>query len=212
VGWQPAPAKSSNGCLKACLIVGIILVILAVVFFIAITVIGMRFASDMGINADGTMQECEFVSNAELEQVVDGRPTGLPLGGIVDATLGQVLDKRLLADARDCWLVDESNTAGGYTGRMALQEDGSFDAELGTAQEGGFYATDISGFGDRAFCTGIAETGSTGALVAQGRNLAYVSLIAGSAGGFDFTEGPNGVLYSPAACEQAAAIAAQILR
>jgi hypothetical protein len=212
VGWQPAPAKSSNGCLKACLIVGIILVVLAVIFFIALTILGMRFASDMGINADGSMQECSFVSNAELAEALGGEPVGMPLGGFVDATIGQLLDKRLLAEAEDCWLVDESSSSGGYTGRLAFQEGGSFDAERATAEAGAFFATDIPGYGDQAFCTGIADTGSTGALVRQGGRLAYVSLIAGDVAGFDFADAPNGVLYSPATCEQAAAIAVQVLR
>ncbi len=186
--------------------------ILAVVFFTAITILGMKFASDMGINTDGSVQECGCVSNAELAEVLDGQPVGMPLGGLVDATIGQLLDKRLLADAQDCWLVDESGSSGAYTGRLALMEGGSFDQELATAEAGGFYATDVPGVGDQAFCTGIAETGSTGALVRQGGNLAYVSLIAGDVGGFDFSEAPNGVLYSPATCELAAAIAVQILR
>lgn len=212
VGWQPAPAKSSNGCLKACLIVGIILVILAVVFFTAITILGMKFASDIGINADGSVQECSFVSNAELADVLGGQPTGLPLGGFVDATIGQVLDKRLLVEAEDCWLVDESGSGGSYTGRLAFQRGGSFEQEQALAEGGAFLAATLTGYGDQAFCTGIAETGSTGALVGQGGDLAYVSLISSDVEGFDFTEGSNGVLYSPAACEQAAAIAAQILR
>ncbi len=190
---------------------GIILVILAVIFVVAITLLGMKFASDMGVNPDGSVAQCEFVSNDELAQVLDGQPTGMPLGGFVDATLGQLLDKRLLTDADDCWLVDESNS-GGYTGRLALKQGGSFDQELATAQAGEFFATDVPGFGDQAFCTGIAETGSTGALVRQGGNVAYVSLIAGDVNGFDFDEAPNGVLYSPSTCELAAAIAVQILR
>lgn len=216
-GWAPEQARSGNGCLKACLIVGGILVVLFIVLGIALAAFGIQFAQDMGFNTDGTRKSCDLISDDRLAQVMGGAPTAMPLGGLVDATMGQVLDKRVLADAPDCWLVGSSGSS--VTGRLALEDlanaAGAFAREKDGAKSGGYFAYETTGSdgpGDEAFCTGVSKALSVGVLARSGNRLAYVSLIDGRGAGTDLETTADGVTTSPAMCDLAAHVAQEMLR
>ncbi len=212
--WNPAPASSSgNGCLKGCLIIGAILVVIAVIGVVGIVLLGRQFVSDLGVNPDtGNARECTIVSADELNGIFGSDDaTVLPMGGIADATIGQVLDKRVLKDASDCWLVVGSSSAG-ITGRIAEQDaldaSGDFQTAKSAAQTGGYFGGDVSGYGDEAFCTGASEGGSFGILVRSGGRLAYVSLLDSRAASIgDWQTTADGVTVSPDTCQLAGEIA-----
>jgi hypothetical protein len=213
--WNPQPAQSGNGCLKACLIVGVVIVVLGIIGIIGISVVGLRFAQDLGVNSDGTMRACELLSNEDLGAALGSEAQALPMGSLVDNTVGRVLDRRALPDAPDCWIVSSSATS--VTGRLARQDggDASGDFQLArqAAEAGGYFAGDASGVGDEAFCTGMSEAGSFGILVRAGGNLAYVSLFDPTAMADDARQtDANGVIVSPEMCAQAGAVALAMLR
>ncbi len=141
----------------------------------------MKFASDMGFNPDGSITECEFISTDELTAIVGGEAQVMPLGGLVDATIGQVLDKRILADAPDCWLVRRQRAArappAGSPGRTAATRPATSRARAVERRDRWLLRGDVSGVGDEAFCTGVSNAMSVGVLVRSGGRLAYVSLI-----------------------------------
>ena len=213
--WNPAPAKSGNGCLKACLIVGVILVVLVVLFFAAITLLGMKLASDIGINTDGSMKQCEIITNEQLSRGLGFDAQAGPMQGIVDATLGVALDKRVLSQAPDCWIVPTDSAETGVTGRVARQDSGDagsvFSKEKTTAESGLYLAKDMSGVGEEAFCTGVSEAASVGVLARQGNRLVYVSLISPTMS-TDLETLDNGVVTSASTCALAANVAKEMLR
>ena len=134
--------------------------------------------------------------------------------GIYAATIGQVLDKRVLATAQSCWILEAGQTTSG-TGRIARYQGGDasdkFATEHQAAIDGDYLAADVSGVGDQAFCTGISVEGMTGVLVRKGSTRVYVSFLdATYAAGQDTTTGPGGADYSPAACKLAENVAAAI--
>ena len=213
--WNPQPAKSSNGCLKACLIVGAILVVVGILGVIGISFLGMQIASDLGVNPDGSVKSCELITNDELSSVFGSPAQALPMGGFVDSTIGQLLDRRVLASAPDCWIVGQDETS--TTGRMARQDGGDASGDFASAKQAaqgqGYFAGDLSGYGDEAFCTGMSEAGSFGALVRAGGSLAYVGLIDPEAmQGDGLVIDENGGVTSPVTCERAARIAVALLR
>ena len=184
-GWNPAPPqKQGNGCLKGCLIVGGILLVLAILAVIGLTVFGLKFAGDMGIGANGEIKECPYVSNADLAKVLGSDATAIPISGIADATLGLALDKRVIKDADNCMLTvgsGASTDTGGF-GRIAKYSGGDasskFSAEKKAADAGAYLGDDVSGLGDQAFCTTASETyPGLGVLVRKGNDLVYVSML-----------------------------------
>ena len=86
--WNPQPAQSGNGCLKACLIVGGVLVVLGIIGIIGIVVLSLRFADDLGVDSDGSMRACELITNEELGAALGSGADALPMGGLVDSTVG----------------------------------------------------------------------------------------------------------------------------
>jgi hypothetical protein len=137
------------------------------------------------------------------------------MGGFVDSTIGQLLDRRILADAPDCWIVGEDDSS--ITGRIARQDggdaSGDFASARQTAQGQGYFAGDLAGYGEQAFCTSMSEAGSFGALVLAGGRLAYVGLIDPVAmQGDGLIVDENNGLTSPATCERAARVAVALLR
>ena len=172
---EPAPPAKGNGCLKACLIVGVILVILAAIFIGGLILIGGRIAGSIteNIDSNGNLKECPFVSNTTLDSVLGSGVEASPLTGFFDATLGLVLDKRVLPSADDCWLTTENSTdANSALGRIARYQGGDaaamFQQEQKNAQptstdQGnglsveteGYYGGPVTGVGDEAFCTDV---------------------------------------------------------
>jgi hypothetical protein len=213
--WNPQPAQSGNGCLKACLIVGAILIIVGIIGIIGLVVVSMRVAGDLGVNSDGSMKACELITNDALGAALGSEAQALPIVGLGDITVGQVLDRRALPDAPDCWIVSSSATS--LTGRLARQDGGDASGDFQRARQGaeagGYFAGDASGVGDEAFCTGMSATGSFGILVRIGGNLAYVSLFdPATMESRDFQTDSNGVIVSPETCAQAGAVALAMLR
>jgi hypothetical protein len=213
-GWAPAPAQSSsNGCLKACLIVGAILVVVAIVGFVALGALVGQFASDMGIDSQGNLKTCELIAQGDVERILGSDAQATPMGGLVDNTIGRVLDQRILPNAPDCWLI--SGTGSNVTGRIAQQDgnaSGTFASARQAAEAGGYFAGDVT-FGDEAFCTGMTDVGSFGILVRRGDSLAYVSLLdADVMEAQSFEIGPDGQLVSPQTCDLAGQLAEATLK
>ena len=69
----------------------------------------------LGVNPDGSIKACELITNEELGAALGGEAEALPMGGLVDGTVGRVLDQRVLPDAPDCWIVGTSATAADRT-------------------------------------------------------------------------------------------------
>ncbi len=186
VGWAPAPASSSgNGCLKGCLIAGAILVVLGIIAVAGLVFLGGQLAGDI-LEPDGSLKACPLISNEHLSDALDTEVQALPLVGIWDTVMGSFLDKRALPDAEDCWIAygtdtSTSATTDSATGRLARSTggdaSGAFRQEKEKANRDGYFAGDVSGLGDEAFCTGVSEIGWTGVLARSGDRLVYVSLI-----------------------------------
>lgn len=217
-GWQggPPPAKGGgNGCLKACLIVGAILVVLAIVAIVALYAAGSSFVGGLGVDSGGNLKDCPIVSSAKLQTVLGPDTQASPLSGLANSTVGLTLDKRVLPDAENCWVgsgtsEDTTQTSGAF-GRIAKYSGGDassvFDKERSQAASGSYLAVDVPNAGDQAFCTGWSEYPATGALVRRGNDLVYVSFLLSSNLDFDQASADTGVVYSPKACADAVKIA-----
>ncbi len=118
----------------------------------------------------------------------------------------------MLPDAEDCWITSDGSNG---TGRIARYQGGdaanvyqqerqraqptSQDQGNGLSVETlGYFAGDVTGIGDEAFCTDLSTGIQGGVLVRQGDTLVYVSLLGSSASSGDV-------------CQQAQAVARQIL-
>ena len=222
-GPAPAPAQG-NGCLKACLIVGVILVILAGIALAGLWYLGNQVVKSLPIDSEGNLQECTIISNQRLSSVLGSGTEAIPLEGIFDTLLGLVLDKRVLADATDCFISADRGSTG--TGRIARYDGGDAAAKFAqekqnaqpvsedqgggvTLSNEGYFAGDVSGIGDEAFCTGVLNATMSGVLVRQGDTLVYVSLLGSTQPDFETTE--SGVIWSPETCAEAQQVARAIL-
>jgi hypothetical protein len=191
--------------------------VIAAIGIAAFVLFARQLVTDIGVNPDtGEITQCSLISNDELNQIFGGKDAEAhPLGGIVEATVGQLLDKRILKDAGDCWIVG-SGTTTAVTGRIAAQDSGNasgdFQAAKSAAQTGGYFAGDVTGVGDEAFCTAATDVYAFGILVRSGNRLAYVSLLDNAASIGDWQTGPNGEITSPATCQLAGEIASAVLR
>ena len=134
--WNPAPAKSSgNGCLKACLIVGAILVVLFFIVVAGLVFLGNQIIKSVPVDEQGNLQACPFVSNEQLSSVLGSGTKAVPLTGFFDATIGIILDKRVLPDAEDCWITADGATGTGRIARYQGSDAGAkFQAEKQAAQ------------------------------------------------------------------------------
>ncbi len=227
-GWNPQPVAPSNnnGCLKACLIVGVLLVILFFIGVAAVVFLGNQVVQSIGVDPEGNLETCPFVSDEELSAVLGSGTQALPLQGFFDATIGLILDKRVMPDEEDCWITSDGTNG---TGRIARYQGpdaaAKFQAEKQRAQptsddqgggvtieNAGYFGGDLTGFGDEAFCTGVSNAIMSGVLVRQGDTLVYVSLLGGVDTGPGLGATPNGVVVSEATCQQAQEVALAILR
>ena len=212
-GWTPPPPAKGNGCLKACLIVAVIGFIVVVIGVIGLIFLGGQLVSSVGINSDGTLRQCPFVSDSKLTASLGTDVHASELTGFFDATVGQALDKRVIGDATDCWVAEGTDTTAGF-GRIAMYSGSDaasrFQEEHAKAAVG-YLAQDLSGVGDEAFCTGVSDTGMSGILVRRGNSLVYVSLLdTAFASGDGFQTSDTGVLYSPQTCQLAQQVAAAV--
>jgi len=226
--WNPAPVQSSgsSGCLKLVLILVVIAVIGFTLLIAAILLIGRQFAESIGVDPDGSVgTPCPFIDDSELSAALGSDAEALVLDGLWDATVGIILDKRVLPTAEDCWITADASTP---NGRIAVYQGGdaagvfrqerenaaptSVDQGNGiTVTTDGWFAGEVSGLGDEAFCTGISPAIQAGVLVRQGDRVVYVSLSgpADEAPVFETTD--DGVIAAPEICAAAQAVARETL-
>ncbi len=229
-GWSPQPvaaASRNNGCLKACLIVAVIGVILVVLLIVALGLFVNRVAESVGVNSDGSIgTPCAIISDADLSDALGSSASAIKLEGFFDATLGLILDKRVLPDAEDCWITSDGSSPIGriarYSGgdasavfQQERQNAGPTSQDQGNGvsiESSGYFGGDVSGVGDEAFCTGYALTGQAGVLVRKGDTLVYVSLSGPSDGSVpDLGATDSGVITAPSICATAQKVAQKIL-
>jgi hypothetical protein len=198
-----------------------VLVIVALVFFVN------RVADSVGVNADGSIgTPCAIISDADLSAALGSSASAIKLEGFFDATLGLILDKRVLPNAEDCWITSDGSSP---IGRIARYQGGDasavFQQERQNAaptsqdqgngvslESSGYYAGDVSGLGDAAFCTGISPAIQAGVLVRKGDTLVYVSLSGPADGSVpDMGTTADGVITAPSICDTAQAVARMVL-
>jgi hypothetical protein len=227
----PPPVKPGGipGCLKIAIILFVILVI-ALVAIVALAgtvinnIVGDLGGRDGGAGLDGN---CAILSDADARTLFGGSADAIDLSGLSDATIGFIIDKRVLATAPDCWVTDGDKA---YIARIALYQGGDAAsvfalerqaAEPTSEDQGGgitvttegYNAGEVSGLGDEAICTGISQGIMAGVLVRQGDRVVYVSV-----GPPDENQPPemglgeNGVVTAPALCTFAQEVARSILR
>jgi hypothetical protein len=174
VNWGRPQPGSSNGCLKGCLIVGGVLAVLAVIAVVGLVIAGGRLMQQIQEDPDSVFGgECPYVSPFDVGEAIGTDVQVYELAGLADGTMGNLLDKRLLRDAPDCWIIGEDGT----TGRIAVLDGGgeaAFDAAAAEAQH--FRGADAE-IGDEAFCTTTDTQGFGGVLVRFGDRVAYVSML-----------------------------------
>ena len=227
--WNPQPAQSSgsSGCLKIILILIAIGVIGFFLLIAGLVFLGNRLADEVGVNGDGTIgKACTIIDDATLRDQLGGSAEAIELTGLYDATIGIILDKRVLPDAYDCWITADESTPVGRIARYVGGDAASvFQAERQRAaptsqdqgggvsiENSGYFAGDVSGLGDEAFCTGVSTAIQAGVLVRKGDTLVYVSLSGPSDGSTpDFGITDDGVVTAPSICASAQGLAARIL-
>ncbi len=227
--WNPQPAAptGNNGCLKACLIVAVIGVVVVGLLALAFTLFINRVAESVGVNSDGSIgTPCSIISDADLSSALGSDASAIELSGFYDATIGLVLDKRVLPDAEDCWITSDGTNALGriarYQGSDAaaryqqeLQDAAPTSQDQGNGvsiENSGYFGGNVSGLGDEAFCTGIMLTGQAGVLARKGDTLVYVSLSGPDDGSVpDMGTTDAGVITAPSICATAQDVARKIL-
>jgi hypothetical protein len=175
VGWDRPPA-GNNGCLRACLIVGGIIAVLVVIGGIAASIFVGQLVQQIQDDPEAVFGgECQLVSSFEVSEALGEDVQLQELAGVMDTTLGGLLDKRLLPDATDCWMFGEDGTSG----RIAVvDQDAQAVFANGRADaDGRFLLADVGDVGDEAFCTSLDQQGSGGVLVRFGQRVVYVSLL-----------------------------------
>lgn len=232
-GGSPAPPPVKPGGIPGCLKVAIILVVIlaiALVAFVALagTLISY-FVGDLGgpDGGAGLDDDCAILSDADARTLFGGSADAIDLSGLSDATIGFIIDKRVLATAPDCWVTDGDKA---YIARVARYEGGDAAsvfalerqaAEPTSEDQGGgitvategYNAGEVSGLGDEAFCTGISPRIMAGVLVRHGDRVVYVSV--GQADENQPPEmglGENGVVTAPGLCTFAQEVARFMLR
>jgi hypothetical protein len=229
-GWSggpPPPVKpGSSGCLKGCLIVLALLVVGGTIAFLLLGSLLTGFLGRFGADLDDTDAPCAFVADDDVRAVLGSEGRAYAMNAFTRATLGLVLDARVLPASPDCWLAGDETTP---VGRVALHQGGDapavFAAEVERAKEvrqdqgggvtlitEGYNAGPVPGLFDEAFCTGISPAIQAGVVARRGDRVAYVSL-SGPADGsiLDMQTTGDGVIWSPSLCRQAADLVRRIL-
>ena len=227
----PPPVKPGGipGCLKVAIILVVILVIALVAFVALAGTLITNLVGDLGgpDGGAGFDDDCEILSDADARTLFGGNADAINLSGLSDATIGFVIDKRVLASAPDCW-VTEGDKA--YIARIARYEGGDAASVFALEQQAaeptsedqgggitvtteGYNAGEVPGLGDEAFCTGISQAIMAGVLVRQGDRVVYVSV--GPPNENQPPEmglGENGVVTAPGLCTFAQEVARFMLR
>jgi hypothetical protein len=226
------PPQLKPGGIPGCVKIGIILVVLLTVLAIVFVIVAGTFVNGLlggpaGDSAGGTGDTCAFLSDADARTLFGGEADALPLTGIYQASIGLVIDTRVLPDAPDCWVTEGTKA---YIARLVRYEGGDAAAVFAkerqdaaptsepqgsgvTLENEGYFAGEVSGLGDEAFCTGISPAGMAGVLVRQGNRVVYVSVGAATASTIpDYVPTEGGVISSPSLCTFAQEVAAVLLR
>lgn len=230
-GGTPPAAKATgmSGCVKVVIVLLVLLIVAVIVLVVAAgTFVNSVVPGGIGAIGNGSGDDnCPFLSDSEARTLLGGTADGFELSGLYEASIGLIIDKRVLPTAEDCWITEADRA---YIARIARSEGpdaaGVFARELQNAQpvsqdqgngvtvtDAGYFGGDIQGLGDQAFCTGYSLTGMAGVLVRQGDRLLYVSL-----GPPDETKVPDlestaaGVITAPTICATAQEVARQLLR
>ena len=236
-GGPPPPAQVQAGgipgCLKAAIILGVIAIVALIVFVFLLSRLVGGFLDSAGLGGldgggDGGSLDanCAFLSDDEAREVLGGAADAMEFSGLYETTLGFVIDMRALPSAPDCW-IDGGQKA--YIARIARSEgDGAavFAQEKANAQptsqdqgggvtleNSGYFAGDVSGLGDEAFCTGISTGIMAGVLVRQGDTVVYVSVGPSSEGDTSVPDmGTFGdVVTAPGLCALSQELARKVL-
>jgi hypothetical protein len=218
------------------MILGVLLIVASIlIVFVLGSFVNGLFRS-AGINPDeignggggnGIGAECPFLSDGEAREVVGGAADASEFSGIFEATLGFVIDMRTLPNAPDCVITDGEKT---YLVRIA-KSDGNGPATYAeekqraqptsqdqgggvTLENEGYFAGDVSGFGDEAFCTSLSMAIMGGVVVRQGDTVVAVSVGPPSEGDQSVPDMENvgGVTMSPELCQVAQDIARKVLQ
>ncbi len=191
----PPPVKPGGipGCLKVAIILFVILAIGLVAFVALAGTLLNSIAGNLGGDGGGGTgidADCPFLSDADARTLFGGSADAIELSGLTDATIGFVIDKRVLSTAPDCWVTDgdkayiariaryQGNDAASVFGVERQAAEPSSDDQGGgiTVTTEGYNAGEVSGLGDEAFCTGVLPTGMAGVLVREGDRVVYVSV------------------------------------
>jgi hypothetical protein len=201
-------------------VIGFTLLVAAILF------IGRQFTESIAVNPDGSVgTPCPFIDDSELSAALGSDAEAIVLDGLADVTIGIILDKRVLPTAEDCWITADESTP---TGRIAVYQGGdatgvfrrerenaaptSVDQGDGiTVTTDGWFAGEVSGLGDEAFCTGISPAIQAGVVVRRGDRVVYVSLSGPADEVPEFETTEDGVIWAPAICAAAQAVAREIL-
>jgi hypothetical protein len=230
-GGPPPPAQVQAGGIPGCLKVAIILGVIAIVALLAFVFFLSRILDSTGLgglDGDGGSidAQCAFLSDEEARQVLGGNADAIEFSGLYEATIGLVIDMRALPNAPDCWVTDgekayiariarsEGNGAAVFAQEKANAQPTSEDQGGGvTLENPGYFAGDVSGLGDEAFCTGISTGIMAGVLVRQADTVVYVSV--GPAGEGDTSVPDMGtfgdVVTSPGLCALSQELARKVL-
>ncbi len=235
----PAPAWDAGaqvsrapGCMKVGLglLIGLFVlfvVFVAVVIIVASSIIG-HFGGNAGTTGGGGLDApCPYLSNADAQQVLGGDASANQLNGLTQATIGLVLDTRVLPSDPSCWV---SGGQKAFVARIAVHQGSDAATVFATERQkaaptsqdqggglslenAGYFAGDVGGLGDQAFCTGISPAIMAGVLVRKGDEDVYVSV--GSADGTsappDLGTTDSGVVTAPDMCSLAQDLARKII-
>jgi len=196
------PKQGMSGCLKAGLIIGGILLVLAIVAVAFVVNRVSTFVEDVG-GADGVIgaeEGCSFVSDSDASEVLGTSVTGQSGDSLVGAILGLIRDTRLMPDAPSCFISNEESDiqvwisvhegsdaaqvfaqsreiASGQVVSQTSTEDGSLVVETSP-----FIGSDVGDLGDEAFCVQAGAIPYGGVLARRGDRVVFVSMLAGTGG------------------------------
>jgi hypothetical protein len=211
----------------------ILLAALVVLVVVAVWVMASSFLSNvpsgLGNNlggAAGDGGDCPLMSDADARSVFGGSADAIELSGVYEMSIGFIMDKRVLANAPDCWVSDGDKA---YIARIARYQGGDATAVFAaerkaaeptsqdqggdvTLENEGYFGGEVSGLGDEAFCTGVSTAIMAGVVVRQGDRVVYVSV-----GPPNENQPPqlgleSGVTTSPSLCTFAQEVARFMLR
>jgi hypothetical protein len=222
------------GCLKVAIIIGVILIVASIVLVFALGQLANGLLRSAGINPDdagngganGIGADCPFLSDQAAREVVGGNADASDFSGLMQATLGLVIDMRALPNAPDCVITDgqktylvrvaksDGNGAAVYAQEKANAQPTSQDQGGGvTVENPGYFGGEVSGIGDEAFCTGLSNAIMAGVVVRKGDTVVAVSVGPPSEGDQSVPDMENvgGVTTAPGLCQLAQDVARKVL-